>query len=78
MPTLEERIKTLENEIVNLKYQLLVIDRIISPKMPGWVQDSLSRAVSARFRPSPYGEGYDTYRIIDLIDKVGLFLEKGK
>ena len=78
MPTIEERVKILENEIVNLKYQLLVIDQIITPKTPTWAQDSLTTAVSAGFRPSPYGEGYDTYRVIDLMNKLGLFSKERK
>ncbi len=68
----DDRIQKLENEIFQLKYQLLVINQIISPKTPEWAIEVLNKAEKLGLRPSPYGEGVDTYRILDLLDRLGL------
>lgn len=72
----DDRIRKLEEEIFQLKYQLLVINRIISPKTPGWASEVLEKAERLGLKPSCYGEGYDTYRILDLLDRLGLLTFK--
>ncbi|MEQ4692671.1 hypothetical protein [Providencia manganoxydans] len=72
----DDRIQKLEDEIFQLKYQLLVINQIISPKTPEWAIEVLEKAEKLGLKPSSYGEGYDTYRILDLLDKLGLLTFK--
>ncbi|EMF4353630.1 hypothetical protein V3504_001842 [Providencia rettgeri] len=72
----DDRIRKLEEEIFQLKYQLLIINQIISPKTPEWAIEVLEKAERLGLKPSSYGEGYDTYRILDLLDRLGLLAFK--
>ena len=74
----EDKLKKIENELLLVRYELRVIKNIISPdKAPGWAKDSRDIAEAAGLRPSPYGEGYDTLRILELLNKLGLLSGKG-
>ncbi len=74
----EDKLKKIENELRQIRYELRVIKNIISPdNVPDWAKNSREIAEAAGLRPSPYGEGYDTLRILELLNKLGLLSGKG-
>lgn len=75
----ENRLKNLEDEVFKLRYEVSVIRNIISLKnVPGWAEHLKLKAESVGLRPSPHGEGYDIYRLLELLDKLGLLSEQGE
>lgn len=74
----EERIKRLESELLQVRYELAVIKKILIPdKTPVWALLAKDIAYSEGLRPSPYGEGYDMCRLLELLYKIGVLSEEG-
>ena len=65
---LERRIKQLEYEISVIKTLLFVSNENIY-----CCKESLSLALDAGLRPSPYGQSLELLRLIELMNKLGLF-----
>lgn len=75
----QEKLNNIENEILQLRYELSVIKGLLFLKnIPEWAAHLKLKAESAGLRPSPYGEGYDTYRLLELLDKLGVLPEQGE
>lgn len=73
----QDKLNNLENEVFQLRYELSVIKGFLFLKnTPEWASSLKLKAESAGLRPSPYGEGYDTYRLLELLDKLGILPEK--
>ncbi|MDA5091912.1 hypothetical protein PGN04_29350 [Klebsiella quasipneumoniae subsp. quasipneumoniae] len=74
----EEKIQKLEFELFQVRYELAVIKKLLIPdKTPDWALLSKDIAYSAGLRPSPYGEGYDMCRLLELLCKVGILSKEG-
>lgn len=71
------KIVELENKIKNLEFQQNLLINIVLKKEPEWAEESLLAAKKMGVITLPYtgidSEGsYDFYRIIDLLNKLGL------
>jgi len=65
-----ERIKKLETEMIELKYQLKsLISLVAMNKVPQWAKDAVSEAESSGIVQSSFGNGLDYYIILDLLHK---------
>lgn len=73
----EKKIVELENKIRKLEFQQNILINIVLKKEPEWAEEPLLAAKKMGLITLPYtgvdSEGsYDFYRIIDLINKLGL------
>jgi len=65
------KIRSLENKVVLLQYELEVIKSILSGK-PNEGNPITGKAYQKGLNPSPYGESLDMIRLLDFLDKLGL------
>lgn len=73
----DERVIKLENKLKIIELQQKQLIKIVLHQTPEWAKDSLEAAESAGLVDLPYmgvsSDGsYDFYRIINLLDKLGL------
>lgn len=69
---LEERIKKLENEIIELKYALRVHQSLlILDSIPDWAKEATIAAKDFGLIDNPYGGSLDFYRLIALMYQNG-------
>ncbi|MWN06309.1 hypothetical protein [Gilliamella sp. Pas-s95] len=66
-----EKLQSLENKVMLLQYELEVIKSIVSSNSCSNAS-SLEKAYRKGFKPSPYGEGLDVIRLLDLLCDLGL------
>ncbi|WP_413734323.1 hypothetical protein ACL2XP_17870 [Sodalis sp. RH21] len=74
----DDKIANLEYEITSLRYEIGVIKKIIVPNLPDWAKHAKHLADEAGLKPSPYGEGYDLCRMLDLLDQLNILSDKRK
>lgn len=69
---LEERIKKLENEIIQLKYALRVHQFLLAVEsVPDWAKEATTVAKELGLIDNPYGGSLDFYRLITLMYQCG-------
>lgn len=69
---LNQRLFELEEKVTSLSYELIVLKRIVTPNMPRWAENAWHTAETLGIKPSPYGESYDLYRILELLHRLDL------
>ncbi|MBU5356057.1 hypothetical protein ACN9MH_03130 [Paenibacillus silvae] len=65
--------KKLENEVIELKYQVNVLQSLLSVRtVPIWAEKAIEAAEKSGVAESHVGNSLDFYRIIDLLLKKGI------
>ncbi|RJX40852.1 hypothetical protein D3P09_02180 [Paenibacillus pinisoli] len=68
--SVQDQVERLEAEIVELKYQLMVLQNYVMPNtIPEWAQAASDKAKAAGMVPSPVNGGYDFYRMTAFLDE---------
>ncbi|WP_420285121.1 hypothetical protein [Serratia liquefaciens] len=67
-----QRLLELEGKVVSLGYEVMVLKNIVISNQPVWAKGAWEVAESLGIKPSPYGESVDLYRVLELLNRLGL------
>ncbi|KZS45685.1 hypothetical protein AWU65_07050 [Paenibacillus glucanolyticus] len=68
----DERLNKMESQIIELKFQLKIMQSIVMCKPPEWAEAALKTARENGMHESPYGGGLDYYRLISYLNAKGI------